>query len=453
MPPAATPREDRNVTDFFAALWLGFLHVQIIDGIVPVLVYLTAAGSIAATLLWRTTKRWILIAGLSAGAGAVSSVGLWLICVRWLDLFGGGLGVPTYLWLAATLAAVAVGTAALFRKGALRRVAAIFAIISSAAAGTLGINAGFGLNHSIGNLLNIVVEKPLRLPAPSAGPQNPDASAQPLWETWSPPADMPARGRTGTVAIPNDNSRFNARSAGIYLPPAALTAKPPRLPVVLMLMGHPGNPDPMPIAQVLDAYATEHHGLAPIVLVADQVGTEVKDTGCVDSRVGKARTYLTQDVIPWMRSHLNVTRDARLWTIAGYSNGGQCAISLGAEHPELFGAVISVSGEEYPGATNPTDALKRLFDGDAQKFEQAKPLTLLAQRRYSGTTAVFTAAKDDPRYLSVAERFTAAAQAAGMNAQLRELPHGGHGAAALTGGLQAAFAITYPVLELAPPGK
>ena len=440
------------MTDFFAALWAGFLHVQIVDGIVPVIVYVIAAGSVVATLLWGTTRRWILTAGAAAIAGASLAVVLWLVCVRWLDLFGGGLGTATYLWLAVTLAAVAVGVASLSRTGALRRTVAIIAIVSSAAAGTLGINAAFGLNRSIGNLLNIVAENPLPLPTRSATPGTPATRAEPLWKTWSPPADMPAQGRTGTVAIPNSVSGFTARSAGVYLPPAALTAAPPRLPVVLMLMGHPGNPDPVPISQVLDAYAADHRGLAPIVLVADQVGADVKDTGCVDSPVGRTRTYLTQDVIPWMRSNLNVSPDPRFWTIAGYSNGGQCAISLGAEHPEMFGAVISISGEEFPGATNPADAVKRLFGGDARRYEQAKPLALLSQHRYSGTTAIFTAAVDDGHYLAVARKLAAAAQSAGMNTRLRELARGGHGIEALLGGLRAAFAVAYPVLELSRPG-
>ncbi|MFJ4167594.1 alpha/beta hydrolase [Microbacterium sp. NPDC089698] len=441
------------MTDFFSALWLGFLHVQILDGAVPVLVYLIAAGSILATLLWGPTKRWILTAALAAVAGGAVAVALWLVCVRWLDLFGGGLGAPTYIWLVATLAAVAIGIASLFRRGALRRLVAVVAIVSAAVAGTLGINTAFGLNSTVANLLNVVADKPVRLPAPAATLKATDARAAPLWESWAPPAGMPAKGSTGTVAIPSTRSGFNARSAGLYLPPAALTSAPPRLPVVLMLMGHPGNPDPLPISRVLDEYAAGNHGLAPIVIVADQVGADVKDTGCVDSPVGKARSYLLQDVIPWMRANLNVSPDPRLWSIAGYSNGGQCAISLGAEHPEMFGTVISISGEEFPGATNPAEAVKRLFDGDAGKYEQAKPLTLLAQHRYSGTTAVFTAAKDDPKYLAVAQKFAAAAEAAGMTAHLRELPGGGHGAAALAGGLQAAFAIAYPALELSAPGK
>jgi enterochelin esterase-like enzyme len=441
------------VTDFFSALWLGFLHIRIVDGIVPVLVFLLAAGTIVVTLLWGATRRWILTAALAAAGGGMVAIGLWLVCVRWLDLFGGSLGLPTYLWLAGTLSAVAIGVVALFRPGALRRGVAIAAVVSSIAAGTVGINAAFGLNRTIGNLLNIVVDKPLRLPAPTTTPGVSATPVRPLWETWTPPAGMPLTGRTGTVAIPNVASGFHARSAGVYLPPAALTANPPRLPVVLMLMGHPGNPDPLPIAQVLDAYAAANHGLAPIVIVADQVGADVKDTGCVDSRLGRARTYLLHDVMPWMRANLNVTADPRLWTIAGYSNGGQCAISLGAEHPELFGTVISVSGEEFPGASHPADALQQLFGGDAQKYEQAKPLTVLQQHRYAGTTAVFTAAKDDPRYRAVARRLATAAQSAGMNAQLRELPHGGHGAAALAGGLRAAFAIAYPALELSPPGR
>lgn len=440
------------VDDLFASVRAAVLQVDMLSGPAPVLVYLAAATGLLAVLLWRPNRRWLLCSALAAVVGILAAVVLWLICVRWLDLFGGGLGLSTYAWLAATLAGVAIAMVSLVRRGALRRAVSAVTVIAVAVAGVFAINAEFGINRTIGNLLNVVVNSPIHLTPPSDDSVTPSAGS-PLWKTWHPPAEMPSAGRTGTASIPNTASGFPARPAGVYLPPAALVPHPPRLPVVLMMMGQPGSPDPGPISRVLDAYAAKNNGLAPIVLVADQTGEKVADTGCVDSPAyGRSRTYLLKDVVPWMRKHLNVLPDPRFWTVAGYSNGGQCAISLGAEHPELFRTIISVSGEEFPGASNPAHALTTLFGGDRQRMEREKPVSLLSMRQFPGSTAVFTATKDDPHYLEVARRLATAARAAGMNTQLRELDRGGHGAGALIGGLTDGFAVAYPVLGLSRPG-
>jgi hypothetical protein len=62
----------------------------------------------------------------------------------------------------------------------------------------------------------------------------------------------------------------------IYLPPAALSDRPPALPVMELLAGQPGSPsrliDAGNIAATMNAYAAKHDGLAPIVLVPDQNG-------------------------------------------------------------------------------------------------------------------------------------------------------------------------------------
>lgn len=438
------------VPEFFVGIRAAVLRTPIIEGVVPLSVYCLAVVSLLFVVLRRPSRRSLLVAVLGAGGGVLVAVGVWWVCIRWLNLFGTGLSRPIYVWFGATLAAMGISAAGLMRRGAALKVTAGISLIASLLAGTLAINAVFGLNRTVGNLFGIVEENALPLPATAPATASPAASA--LWQSWTPPSDMPQKGRISTVSVPNSASGFAARSAGLYLPPAALVADAPRLPVVLMLMGHPGNPDPTPIAEVLDAYAANHHGLAPIVLVADQVGVAVRDTGCVDSRQDRVRTYLTQDVVPWMRTHLNVLPDPRSWVVAGYSNGGQCAISLATQYPDVFGTSISVSGEEYPGSENPTDTLKRLFDGNAKRYEAAKPLVMMTQGRHDSTTAIFTAAKDDPHYLDVARRFAAGAKQAGMTTYLRELDHGGHVGPALMGGLQASFGIAYPLLQLSEPG-
>jgi enterochelin esterase-like enzyme len=454
--PDTQSRGDRKadrVDDLFSSVWGAVLQIDMLSGPAPAAVYLIAAAGLIAVLMWRPYRRWLVGAAVAAAAGVLVAVGLWLICVRWLDLFGGGLGIPTYAWLAGTIAGISIAAASLFRRGALRKAVSALTVVAVALAGVFAINAEFGLNRTVGNLLNVVADRPIRLTPPSADASKNPSEDSPLWKSWKAPAGMPVAGKTGTASIPNGTSGFTARPAGIYLPPAALVGDPPRLPVVLMLMGQPGNPDPSYIGRVLDAFAAKNHGLAPIVVVADQIGVKVADTGCVDSATyGRSRTYLVEDVVPWMRTHLNVLPDPRFWTIAGYSNGGQCAISLGAEHPDLFRTIISVSAEEYPGSSNPAQALKVLFGGDKERLEREKPVTLLSARQYPASTAVFTAAKDDPGYLAVARKLALAARGAGMNTQLRELEKGGHGVEALLGGLMDGFAIAYPVLGLSRPG-
>lgn len=469
------------MSEFFAGLWSSLLRVDIMDGPVPLTVYALALVGLVVTLLWRPTRRSLLGALVGAILGVVVAVGLWAVFIRGLNFYGVGLGLPVYALLAATLAGVGVCLAALLRRGTprggrarrnqadadagqattrtkraggagvARRVVAALTAVAVVAAGTLATNAAFGLNATLASLMGIVVDDPVDLPAPSSSDPA-VAPAHPLWSTWKPPADMPKQGQTGTLHIPNTHSGFAARDAGIYLPPAALTNPAPRLPVVVFMYGLPGSPDPAPIGRVVDSFAANHNGLAPIVVVVDQVGAAVQDTGCVDSPLGNSRTYVMQDVVPWIRANLNVFSDPHYWTIVGYSNGGQCAISFGTEFPDTFRGVVSVSGEEFPGSANPAATLKQLFNGDSARYEQAKPINMLAHAHLPDSTAVFTAAKDDATFLPVARRLAAAAQKAGMHTSLRVLDHGGHVGVAFYSGLQDGFAVMYPVLGLSQPG-
>ena len=105
---------------------------------------------------------------------------------------------------------------------------------------------------------------------------------------------MPSQGKVLTVDIPNAKSNFTARKAMIYLPPAALSDRPPALPVMELLAGQPGSPsrliDAGNIAATMNAYAAKHDGLAPIVLVPDQNGEATHNSLCADTTQGNAET-------------------------------------------------------------------------------------------------------------------------------------------------------------------
>ncbi|MDQ0028629.1 hypothetical protein [Arthrobacter bambusae] len=109
--------------------------------------------------------------------------------------------------------------------------------------------------------------------------------------------------------------------------------------------GQPGNPDPQFVAAVLDKYATRHHGLAPIVIVADQLADPLVDSLCLDTPVygnvetfiNKVETFTNKDVLACADSHLKVINDPRYRTIAGYSHGGQWRDLLRGQIPAALG--------------------------------------------------------------------------------------------------------------------
>ena len=107
-----------------------------------------------------------------------------------------------------------------------------------------------------------------------------------------------------------------------------------------MMMGQPGDPDASFIGQVLDEYAARNDGLAPIVLVVDQLGDPTEDPLCLDTELGKVETYVMQDVVPWAKQYLDVLQGRQFTTVAGYSNGGECAAYFGAKYPEVFGNIL-----------------------------------------------------------------------------------------------------------------
>ena len=388
------------------------------------------------------------IIGASAGA-LVAAALLWYLLAS--NALGVGLSATTMTWGVVGLAAIGLAVSVLWRSAPWRKLVAVVAVVSFAAATYIGINADFGLDRTVADVAGVSTQKiislPRVMPHPSATPTPLYGGA--LWANWHAPAGMPSTGSQGQVTIPNTASHFVARPAGLYLPPAALVPNPPALPLVIMMMGQPGNPEPSFSAAVLDRFAAQHEGLAPIVLVADQIGNPSVDPMCLDTaRHGNAETYLTQDVVGWARTHLHVLQDPAHWTVAGYSNGGECALAFGVKYPQIWGNVLDISGEEYPGADRPAQTLATEFRGDRAAYDAVKPLNELAGKTYADTDAIFTVGSNDGMYRLQAKAVFAATTAAGWKTTYYEVPNGGHVLAALNGGLQEGYSVLFPRLGL-----
>lgn len=408
-----------------AAHWLAARRIVDAAELVPAAIVCALA---LAGLLIRRRRRWALTAAIAAVNGLVIGALALAVAEKVFNVAGGPIPWAGRAIIVGCTAAIGVAVASLPRSSWRRRCCAVLAVLVFLAGAVLGVNKVYGIDKTLGALVGYDQGATVTVPALSSSERIDLAS-------WSAPESMPSTGTTGYVSIPSTVSGFKARSAGIYLPPAALVANAPKLPVIIMMMGQPGNPDPTSLASILDGYAAAHNGVAPIVVLADQLGNPDNDTLCMDSTYyGNVETYVTTDVVAWIRANLNVSTDRADWTVAGYSNGGLCSLLFGARHPETFGTILDISGELYQGEEHPEWNLENVFGGDQAAYDAAKPLTILSQNHYADLWAYFSYGTLDTTFGPDAVTLSQAAQDSGMTVQLDPLQDVDHFEAAVQGG-------------------
>jgi S-formylglutathione hydrolase FrmB len=259
-----------------------------------------------------------------------------------------------------------------------------------------------------------------------------------LSDVWQPPARMPARGAVSEVVIPSSRG-FGARPAWVYLPPAYLASPRARLPVLVLVAGQPGSPrdwiDAGELPKVMDRFAAAHGGLAPVVVMPDDLGSLLANPLCLDSRLGNVETYLAVDVPAWVRGHLQVATGSKGWAIAGYSQGGTCALQLAVRAPSVYPNFVDISGQREPTLGSRKRTVDRAFGGDAGAFTRVNPLDVLRTARYPGTAGMIIAGVHDNQYRPEARDVFDSCRRAGMDMRMTELP-GGHSWAVWRPGLR-----------------
>lgn len=382
---------------------------------------------LALVVAFRVRRRWralVIAAVIGVGAGAFLSwwlgdvLNLLEVAPTWVDR----------IWTSAACALIAIALVGIVRGRWVTRVVAIALVPLALVSTGLAVNRDAGLFPTLADALGESHVQPLTLPD---DPQPSDRTATAT--DWTPPADMPQHGRYGSVHIPGTVSSFKARPAIVYLPPAALVQGAPRLPVVVMLSGQGPGAAPANIIEAgrmasrLDELAEAHHGLAPIVVMPDQLVMSTNNPMCVDGPLGNSATYLTQDVPAWIDQHLHVATGPENWAISGFSQGGTCSLQLGASRPDLFGSLIDVSGQLGPILHDRAETIERGFTGDEAAYEAAQPVAILKKNApYSTSAAFFVAGADDSRYGPVLPTVADAAEAAGIDVTRRVLANSGH---------------------------
>ncbi len=224
---------------------------------------------------------------------------------------------------------------------------------------------------------------------------------QNIEKSFIPSTDTPSQGKVFDIAIPGSKSGFKTRNASIYLPPAALARPELKLPVVILMAGTPGGPQDWlnggNLEKTTNDFAAKHKGLAPLLVLVDQNGSQMGDTECVDSPRGNAETYLTIDVPSYIKTHYNVIDQPQSWAIGGLSNGGTCGVMLALRHPDIYKNFLDFSGEARLQVGSRASTIKVLFGGSEDDYIKHDPVTILRNGKFVGTHGWYEYGRDDTK--------------------------------------------------------
>lgn len=384
-----------------------------------------ADHSAATRAAWLRPLPVALIAAVLCGV--VGTIAAWMVSDVFV-VFGVSLGWPVILTVGAGIAAVGFALAASVRTRRFGRVCAVALIPLIVLSTGLGVDGIYGEYQTVGSLVGYT-------PYASIDSVKVRPAAMSV-EQWLAKArhgstpDMPKRGKVLTADIPNTASGFRARGAMIYLPPAALSERPPALPVMELLAGQPGSPGRLiaagDIAAMMDAYAASHHGLSPIVLVPDQNGADTHNSLCADTTQGNAETYLTRDVVDWAKRTLPVAGDASMWAIGGFSQGGTCTTQLAPRHPGIYGAMLPVDGELQPTNGTVAQMTRDYFAGNRAAYDAQVPVNAIAATGSPHQALFAGAGERDAASVRNMRVIAAAARRAGMDVTELLVPGTGH---------------------------
>jgi enterochelin esterase-like enzyme len=410
----------------------GALQWSLITGPVPVLVTIVGLAGLAALLYGRTRRWWTRQVPLVLACSALIVVAADTVVDRIWRPFPDPVPLLIVLWLAAATAAVGLAvarsvTTRRWRSSVGAAVAAMLVLVTVGAQANMyygqypTLHTALGLAPSnLGDFAQIARPTRDRVAA---------AAGKSLSDVWTAPPEMPSSGVVSPVSIPSPVSGFSARPGWVYFPPAYLVTPRAQLPVLVLVAGQPGTPSDWlnggRLSSVMDDFATRHHGLAPVVVVADNLGSTLANPLCVDSRLGNAASYLTVDVPNWIRRELQIDPDPHAWAIGGFSSGGTCALQLAVRAPRIYPTFLDISGQDEPTLGSRQRTIDVAFGGDRASFTRSNPLDVLAHSRLTGTAGAIVAGRDDGVYLPQQHKVLAACRAAGMTVRWLELP-GGH---------------------------
>ena len=385
-------------------------------GWLPVLVFLVTPVALTASLRWRSGawKRQLAI-------GLPVAIGLGLVIMaanEHFNLVPYAFPKVFYFWAAVVIFAITIAAVGWPRRGNAGRAVSLVAVLLTVVLLGVVVNGHYHYYPTVANLFGKTAENDVDLAAIDGIRASVAKSGQ-----------LPAKGFAVPVDVPGTVSGFDGRRTTVYLPPAYFSDPPPALPVLIMLAGVPGTTNDWlvggKIEQTANAFADQNGGRTPILVMADYDGQGTNDTQCVDGQRGRAETYITVDVVDFVRSTFHTATSKEETGIAGFSAGGFCALMLPLRHPDVFTVGGVYSSFADPHLDPPQLALPDVFGGDQAAFDAHDPAKLLDDRRYDGLSMWFEAGTEDPDPLEPTRSVSVQTVRAGIDTCLVVRP-GGH---------------------------
>ena len=131
------------------------------------------------------------------------------------------------------------------------------------------------------------------------------------------------------------------------------------------------------------------------------------------------------DVPAWIRATLHIDPDPARWGVGGFSGGGTCALQAAVRSPQVYPTMLDISGQDEATLGSRSRTAREAFGGDEAALAAVQPITQLAYRKLSATTAMVIAGDHDNVYLPQQRHVADALARAGVDVQLITL-HGGH---------------------------
>ncbi|MGE2737827.1 alpha/beta hydrolase [Mycolicibacterium vaccae] len=346
--------------------------MSLLHGWLPTAVQILAALAVGIAVLGRS-RRWRLVwipaSGLAGGALALA-VYLYL---RSAGLIDDTNPAPWTFWLWIALSGMTFGALLTGLRGARwwQRTARVTALPLCALCTALVLNIWVGYLPTLQTAWDQFTTSPL-----------PDQTDLVAVSTARHEHQLPRKGSVVAVDIPPTHSGFRHRQEFVYLPPAWFAAgQSVPLPAAMMLGGEFNTPaDWLRVGravETLDAFASAHHGYAPVFVFADPGGKFDNDTECVNGPRGNSADHLVRDVVPYVESHFGVSTASAQWAVAGFSMGGTCAVDLTVMHPDVFGTFLDIAGDAAPNAGTRSETVARLFGGNEQSYLSFDPATVM----------------------------------------------------------------------------
>ena len=141
------------------------------------------------------------------------------------------------------------------------------------------------------------------------------------------------------------------QDATAWLPPSYMAQPQRAYPVITAFTGFPGDvrtyTKAMDIGHHIRSAVSDGTMRESIVVIPD-VYPGNNDTECVDSDHGLWDTYVSRDVVSWIRENLRVSSDRAAWSTLGYSAGGWCSSMFTVRHPQIWSSSVNLAGYFAP---------------------------------------------------------------------------------------------------------